>query len=53
MLEVKMKQTLLTLCLIVFALPSWGENYFDTGNIVAANVKILKSMLKHLRKKTT
>ena len=30
-----------------------GENYFDTGNIVAANVKILKSMLKHLRKKTT
>jgi len=29
-----------------------GENYFDTGNILAANVKILKSMLKHLRKKT-
>ena len=33
-----MKQTLLTLCLIVFALPSLGETTFSSGNISGGKV---------------
>ena len=33
-----MKQTLLTLCLIVFALPSWGQTTFSGGNISGGKI---------------
>ena len=39
-----MKQTLLTLCLIVFALPSLGETTFSGGNISGGKVLSSKSM---------
>ena len=33
-----MKQTLLTLCLILFALPSWGETTFSGGSISGGKI---------------
>ena len=33
-----MKQTLLTLCLILFALPSWGGTTISGGNISGAKI---------------
>ena len=33
-----MKQTLLTLCLILFALPSWGQTTFSGGNISGGKI---------------
>ena len=39
-----MKQTLLTVCLILFALPSWGGATFSEGNISGGKVLSSKSM---------
>ncbi len=39
-----MKHTLLTICLIIFALPSWGGITFSGGNISGGNVSSSKSM---------
>ena len=36
-----MKQTLLTLCLIVFALHSWGQTTFSVGNISGGSVNAI------------
>ena len=33
-----MKQTLLTICLILFALPSWGQTTFSGGNISGGKI---------------
>ena len=33
-----MKQTLLTLCLILFALPSWGGTTISGGNISGGKI---------------
>ena len=38
----KMKQTLLTLCLIIFALPSWGQTTFSGGSISGGKISIDK-----------
>ncbi len=36
-----MKQTLLTICLILFALPSWGQTTFSGGNISRGSVNAI------------
>ena len=36
-----MKQILLTLCLILFALPSWGQTTFSGGNISGGSVNAI------------
>ena len=33
-----MKQLLLTICLILFALPSWGQTTFSGGNISGGKI---------------
>ena len=33
-----MKQTLLTICLILFAFPIWGETTFSGGNISGGKI---------------
>ena len=37
-----MKHTLLTICLIVFALPSWGQTTFSGGNISGGKISSSK-----------
>ena len=37
-----MKQTLLTICLILFALPSWGQTTFSGGNISGGEISTSK-----------